>query len=224
MPAPVWEWCSALRRGKDRPIALHLGSTMTATLRVQVRPVLCAAGFSAAMNLLVLALPLLSLQVYDRVLTSRSVETLAMLTLLTLFALGAFALLDMLRLRLLAWAAVVFEESAAADLIKHGILLPEARRQHAVQALRDIKLLRSVIAGPLPAALFDLPWLPLFVAVLFVFDLWLGAIAAAGALLLFLLAWVDDLLHRRRVHTAASLSRVAADFSEEVFWGPWACN
>src|SRR5574339_180008 len=160
---------------------------------------LSAAFFSLVINLLMLAPALFMLQVFDRVVSSRSVETLVMLFLLTLVALLVMAYLDAIRARLLARAAIKMEKLLGPRVL--GSMLRQSARSNRAQSmhgLRDINSLRAFLTGPGIVAIFDAPWVPLFIALIFVFHPLLGSVALGGALLLIALTALNERLSRRR--------------------------
>lgn len=165
---------------------------------------------SAAVNLLMLTGSIFMLEVYDRVLPSRSVPTLiglvAVAGLLYLF-LGLF---DLIRNRILARVGDAFDAAMSARI--HDIVLVRPLRQgmdgDALQPLRDVDQVRSYLAGSGPAALFDLPWLPFYLAICFAFHFWIGVTAAAGAALLLALTIATEFGTRR--HVAAAVGHATA--------------
>ena len=165
---------------------------------------------SAAVNLLMLTGSIFMLEVYDRVLPSRSVPTLvglvAVAGLLYLF-LGLF---DLIRNRILARVGDAFDAALSARI--HDIVLVRPLRRgadgDALQPLRDVDQVRSYLAGSGPAALFDLPWLPFYLAICFAFHFWIGVTAAAGAALLMALTIATEFGTRR--HVAAAVGHATA--------------
>jgi len=173
----------------------------------QFRPFFLYAGlFSAAINLLLLMPSLYMLQVFDRVISSRSGETLTMLTLATVVALGMMALLEALRARLLSAAAVAMDAQIGPQVLD-GLLGEAARAGGSdyVHGLRDVATLRSFFTGSGIFALFDAPWLPFYVLIAFLFHPLLGTIALIGAVALLALVVVNERLSH------AGLDRLAAD-------------
>jgi PrtD family type I secretion system ABC transporter len=175
---------------------------------------LFAAFFSLAINLLLLAPPLYMLQVFDRVLASRSNETLALLTAGVLIALAMTAALDAVRARLLAEAGAALDR-AAGPAVLEGLLAHAAARldgrEHA-SALRDVACLRAFFGGAGILSLIDAPWLPAFVCVHFQFHPLLGATATAGALLMLTLAFVNERATRVPLERAQAEGRRAGRF------------
>jgi len=175
-----------------------------------------AAIFSLVMNLLMLAPALFMLQVYDRVITSRSVETLVMLLLVTVGALLFMSYLDMIRARLLSGAAVALEKllgpRVLADMVRRGIV-PGAR--DALYGLRDIASLRTFLTGPGIVALFDAPWVPIYVVVISLFHPLLGAIALFGGIALLAIAWLNEKMSRRPLEASQIEARKAGRFADQ---------
>jgi PrtD family type I secretion system ABC transporter len=164
----------------------------------------CAGLFSLAINLLQLTVPLYLLQVFDRVLSSRSHETLAALSVIALGALLVHLLLDQVRSRLLLAAGVTLDGVAGPAALQHAL------DGATGTALKDVSTLRGFLTGPGIVALFDAPWLPVYLGVLFMFHARLGAIAALGAALLLALAWLNERLTREPIGATHRASRIAA--------------
>ncbi len=180
----------------------------------RLTPLFLYAGlFSLAINLLLLAPPLYMLQVFDRVLSSRSEETLFVLTLGALVALVFMALLDVLRARLLTAGGVMLDRRLGPQVID-GLLARTARLGGGAYAgaARDVNTLRTFLSGTGLLSLLDAPWLPLFVLLIFLFHPVLGAVALAGAVLMLLLAFLNERLTRRRLDDAQVQTRRAGRF------------
>ena len=183
-------------------------------LVVRFKPFFFYAGlFSLAINLLLLVSPLYMLQVFDRVLTSRSQETLLVLTLATVAALAAMAILDLLRARLLAAAGMALDRLLGPRVID-GLLAQGARGAAAeqVNGMRDAHALRAFLTGSGVLALFDAPWLPVFLLIICAFHPLLGAMALAGAVLMLGLAVLNERLSRGPLERAQAEGRRAARF------------
>ena len=179
----------------------------------RLRPFFFYAGCSASSSTLLLVPPLYMLQVFDRVLASRSAETLAVLSVAAVVALLIMAILDVLRARLLAAAGAVLDRMLGPSVID-GLLAQTAKLSSAahLNGLRDVNTLRSFLGGTGLMTLFDAPWLPFFLLVIFLFHPILGAVAAAGALLMMLLALANERLTRGPLERAQSEGRRAARF------------
>ena len=174
-------------------------------------------GFGFASNLLVLASPLFMLQVYDRVLPSHSVETLALLLAVTLACLFSIALLDVALARLFTAAANEYENRIGTDLARAMVGDGGASKAARGQAsLRDVQTVSQFLSGPGVRALLDLPWFPIFLAVIFLMHPWLGAFAAGGAIVLGAMALLNDRMVRRRIALASAKSRRSAQLLDLV--------
>ncbi len=175
-------------------------------------------ALSAAVNLLMLAGPLFMLQIYDRVLTSRSEATLVMLLAIVVYLYGLMGLLDGLRGRILSRVGAGFQDALDERVFDaaHRAGRDPSRRGNPGQALQNLESVRGFLASPAPGALLDLPWTPFFVAVIFIFHPLLGWLAVAGATVLVALALVNRWATRRPRDGAARLSAEAAIRAEDV--------
>jgi PrtD family type I secretion system ABC transporter len=178
------------------------------------RPLFVYAGvFSLAINLLLLVPPLYMLQVFDRVLASRSGETLLVLTVAALTALLVMGLLDVLRSRLLAAAGIALDRRLGPQVLD-GLLAQTARLSGAsyLNGLRDVNTLRSFLGGSGLMTLFDAPWLPFFLLVIFLFHPLLGVVALAGAIVMVTLAFLNERMTREPLERAQAEARRAGRF------------
>ena len=142
--------------------------------------------FSAIINILLLTSPIFMLQVYDRVLTSRSQQTLIALLGVAILLLVLMAILDQLRSSILIRIGLSLDR-ALREHVFNGVIEQQLMRRSSgdgQQPVRDLDVVRSFLAGPGPIALFDLPWMPLYVALCFLLHPLLGALAIAGAVIL----------------------------------------
>jgi PrtD family type I secretion system ABC transporter len=184
------------------------------------RRLLLFAGFlSIVINLLTLLSPLYLLQVFDRVLTSRSEYTLALLTIATLVAFGFMAILDACRAVLLVRVGNLLDRHLSAQVFRKLVAVHPGRARHEI-TLRDLAILRRALSGGLLNVLFDLPWAVVFTLVIFLFHWLLGWVAVAGMLLLVLLAVIDARWSRGPTQRAAELGRSAANFAENAVRQP----
>lgn len=169
-------------------------------------------AFSFVIGLLMFVGPLYMLQVYDRVLASRSLPTLAVVTGAAVGALAVMAVIDGVRTRILVRAAARLDADIAPRLFEAVFT---ARLRHPegnqVQALRDLDTVRETIAGQGIAVLCDLPWAPLFVLVCFLIHPWLGIAAVAAACLSVAMALLNAAATRtpQREGTRAGLLAAA---------------
>ena len=175
-------------------------------------------AFSALVNLLMLTGPLFMLQVYDRVLASGSQETLAALFGLVAVLFLFMGLLDHARGRVLSRVGARFQ--AILDMrvfraVLHRALLPEDRARHAT-AMRDLESVQKALSGPAPIGWLDLPWTPMFLAIIFLFHWSLGLFALAGALLLMVIALLNQRRSREPGAVAADASLRAESYAETI--------
>lgn len=155
---------------------------------------LATAGFSGAINILMLSGSLFMLQVYDRVLASHSIPTLLALVVLIVILYLFQGALEMLRSRIFARIGRMVDgrlgDLAFESHLERG--LPRAGALPGASSFRDIEQLRAFLGGGGPSALFDLPWMPLYVALLFGLHPALGLIGVAGILVLSTLTFLTD--------------------------------
>ncbi|MET4327172.1 ATP-binding cassette subfamily C protein [Bradyrhizobium sp. i1.15.2] len=151
-----------------------------------------AAIFSLAINLLYLAGPLYMLQVYDRVISSASEVTLLMLTIALLMAFLALAGLDAVRARVLTRASIRLDQTIAARVMTAIIHRSAGAGGARSQLLRDFDTFRQFVTGMGIHAIFDLPWAPIYIAVIFVLHPLLGAFALGCSILLILMALFNE--------------------------------
>lgn len=142
--------------------------------------------FSGALNVLMLTGSIFMLQVYDRVLPSRSVPTLVGLVVIMAVLYAFQGILDMLRGRVLVRIGRSLDESLNASVYRTLVQQPLKTRGSAdgLQPLRDLDQLRGFLSSAGPTALFDLPWMPLYIGLCFVFHVWIGVAALIGVVLL----------------------------------------
>src|SRR5215831_455209 len=149
---------------------------LAAALRECWRAFRGVALFSGVVNLLMLAGPLYMLQIYDRVLSSRSVPTLVVLSV---FLVGAYAFqgaLDIIRSRVVVRASALLDRRLALTVHDAVIRLALGARNagDAQQPVRDLDQIRSFLTGAGPIAFVDFPWIPVFLFVCFLIHPWLG--------------------------------------------------
>jgi PrtD family type I secretion system ABC transporter len=151
--------------------------------------------FSLAINLLYLAAPIYMLQVYDRVVSSGSVSTLVMLTIALLMAFAALAGLDMVRARVLTRAGVRLDRLLSGRVVA-ATVERAAGGSAPSQPLRDFDSFRQFVTGQGIGAVFDLPWVPIYLAVIFLLHPWLGFFSIGCAVVLVVMAIVNEWLVR----------------------------
>lgn len=177
-------------------------SDLQKALRVCRQSFISAAFFSLFINLLMLTPPLYMLQIYDRVLASRSESTLVMLTLLVTALFVVMGGLELVRSRILVRTGARLDSLLNPRLFQamfdHSLQHPGG----SGQALHDLNNLRQFLTGNGLFAFFDLPWVPLYLAVLFLFHPLLGWFAVGSAILLFALALANELVTQKPLAAA----------------------
>lgn len=187
----------------DRSAGRLRGSEALAQVKRSLRrPFAAALLFSVVMNLLALTTPIYMSQIYDRVLSAYSAETLAMLTIITLGLLVLFVAVDHARNRVLTLAALKTEQDLGSALLAASVRDQLAGRTDASLPLRDLAALRSLATSPLMAVVFDAPLAPLYVLILFLIHWALGVATLVGALVMFGLASANQHATQKRVEAA----------------------
>lgn len=198
---------------------LHLGRTELAAARRESRSLFWAAFiFSIFVNLLMLTGPLYMLQVYDRVLGSRSEETLIALSILVAFLYAMMGFLDYARGRVLARVGARFQDKldrrVFTAMLRKSNLAPGAPETKS--GLRDLESVQTLLSSPALLALFDMPWTPLFLAAIFIFHPWLGYLALFGGTLLILLTLLNQRITRQPQLDSSINSVKANRLSDEI--------
>jgi PrtD family type I secretion system ABC transporter len=178
-------------------------SEIRSVLRACTGAFLIIAAFSLAINLLTFVAPLYMMQLFDRVLSSRSLDTLVMLTLIACAALAVLSLIDGIRSQMLARIGAWLSDLLGPRIVGgalHAVLRGDGAR--AGQGLRDLATLRGFLTGPAITPLMDVPWAPIFLLALFALHPVLGCVGLAGGALLFLLAIANEVLTKRPLQQA----------------------
>ncbi len=160
----------------------------------------CKAAFigvfiaSALVNILYLTGSFFMLEVYDRVLPSRSIPSLIALCALALLLYAFQGAFEMVRGRMLVRIAGSLDEAMSARIYRSIVQAPLKLRTQGdgLQALRDFDQVRSFLSGTGPAAFFDLPWLPFYIGICFMFHPWIGYVAVIGSLILIALTFLTN--------------------------------
>jgi ATP-binding cassette subfamily C protein len=175
---------------------------------------------SGIINVLMLTSSLFMMQVYDRVLGSQSVPTLVALSVIAIAAYLFQGWLDILRMRVLALIGERVDAEVGPKVHAAVIDLPlrtPQTNQEALQPFRQLEALRSFLAGAGPVALFDMPWMPIYLAVCFLLHPWLGWLTLAGALVLVILTLLTEVKSKGPSKAAAeaqSARNAAADAAQ----------
>ena len=173
------------------------------------------AAFSFVINLLYLAPAMFTLQVFDRVLSTNSQETLLLLVMGTGIALILLLMLDYLRNRIQQVLGIIVDERLSPPVV-NAIVGKMARgpQMSKVEGIRDVAALRNVFSANGLVALFDAPWVVVYVLVIWVFHPALGMGAAVAALFMLTLAWLNDRVNRRNLDALQVDGRRAQQYVE----------
>ncbi len=170
------------------------------------RTLLLTSLFGIFSNLLVLAPALYTMQVFSKVISSGSLETLLMLTVIAVGALLALALLDLVRGRIIARLGVVIEATLFEPVVARVVDRSKAGPAIGSQPLRDLAHLRRYLSGSQVLALIDAPWAPIFIFVLYLMHPWFGLLAMVTAVVMIVIAVINEALARapsREAHSSA---------------------
>jgi PrtD family type I secretion system ABC transporter len=170
---------------------------------------------SCAINVLYLTGSIFMLEIYDRVLPSRSVPTLIGLAILAAGMYLSQGILDLIRGRILGRIGTALDESLNRRVFDAMVRLPLVigARNEGLQPLRDLDAVRSFLSGMGPGAFFDLPWLPFYLAICFAFHFVIGLTALVGAIILVGLTLVTEYLSRAPAREATGLAARPTDLA-----------
>ena len=160
---------------------------------------------SATINLLYLTGSFFMLEVYDRVLPSRSIPTLVGLAVIAAVLFAFQGVLDIFRGRVLTRIGASLDEALSGRIFDIVVRLPlkTCTSGDGVQAVRDLDQVRAFMSSLGPTALFDLPWMPLYLGICFIFHFWIGMTAAIGALILVGITLLTEFRTREPTRAAA---------------------
>jgi PrtD family type I secretion system ABC transporter len=168
------------------------------------------AFFSMFINLLQLTFPIYMMAIYDRVLSSYSMPTLIAITIGAIAALIIMSTLEFIRSRLLVRCGVAIDQALSRTVLSRILSMAALFGVHPDQAsLRDVNVLRNFFAGNAIFTLFDIPWTPVFLAVIYLFHPIMGMVATAGAILLVVLAVANEFVSRKPLEAAGLVNNKA---------------
>ncbi|EGU31949.1 putative type I secretion system, ATP-binding protein [Vibrio ichthyoenteri ATCC 700023] len=172
-----------------------------------------AIAFSLGVNLLVLAVPIYSLQLFDRVMGSASLETMFALLAITVFLVSSQALLEYVRTLLMQRSALKLDTQLSGELLAKSISESSKSNRIEKNALQNLTTLRNFLVSPSTSSILDLPFTPLFLLLLFAFHPYIGSVALVGALVFAGLAAVMMLGGRK---ISAQAQQTTAQVSMEL--------
>ncbi len=172
------------------------------------RAFLAIALFSGMSNILMLSGALFMLEVYDRVLPSRSIPTLVALMILLVGLYGAQGVIDTIRSRILVRVGNSLDEAMSMRVYNAVVRLPLkiGGKSEGTQPIRDLDTVRGFLSGIGPIALFDLPWMPVYLIVCFVFHTYIGLTALFGAIVLVTITVLTELTTRQPTRSATQFA------------------
>lgn len=176
--------------------------------RRESRGLFWAVGlFGVFVNLLMLTGPIFMLQVYDRVLGSRSVATLIALSGLVAFLFAMYGLLEFARGRVMARAGARFQARMDARVFDAVLRKSSLRGSNETASnLADLEAVQRLMSSPAILSLSDVPWAPVFLAAIFIFHTWLGLLALGGGAVLILVAVINHFASRAPLNHAGAAS------------------
>ena len=175
---------------------------------------LMVALFSGLVNVLQLTVSMYMMQVFDRVLSTRNMDTLFFLTVIAFAALALLAILEAARQRVMQRIASWIEQRVAPEGFARAVESQLRGRPYRMEALRDLATCRGYLASPAALTLYDVPWVPAFLLVIFLLHPLLGAIAVGGALVLLGLTALNEITTSkllREANTAALVNQRRAE-------------
>jgi len=178
-------------------------SVLEAAVRGCRRAFVSIGAFTFAINLLVLTVPVYMVQVFDRVMTSRSVDTLLVLSIAAILAFAVMAALVLVRSRMMVQMGTWLDETLGPTVFSAGLVPQSGRPQTGPQAVRDLAQVRGFLTGSAVFTLLDAPWVPLFIGVIFLLHPLLGLTATLGAAVLFGIAYLNEVSTRQPLAQAS---------------------
>jgi ATP-binding cassette subfamily C protein len=194
---------------RNNDLAAKRGAAELAAVRREGLPLYWAVAiFSFFVNMLMLTGPLYMLNVYDRVLGSRSVETLIALSVLVAFLYGLMGILDFVRGRVMGRLGARFQARLDRRVFAASLRASNQSRppEEARTALRDLEAVQRLITSPALMAMFDLPWTPLFFLGIFIFHPALGILSLIGGAVLIVVAVANQITTKKPLETANAAS------------------
>lgn len=171
--------------------------------------------FSLCINLLMLTSSIYMMQVFDRVLVSRSGETLVMLTVIAVLALSTMARLDIVRTRIMQKVGGWLDDQISPVVLDMSITVALGREgRKSPEKLRDLSEIKAFLSGPSAIPILDAPWMPVFVGFMFLLHPMIGWISVSGAVVLLALAILNDWITRHSSAAASAASAKSLGFAD----------
>ena len=178
---------------------------------------LAVATFSFGINMLMLTIPIYMLQLIQNVIPNRSTDTLLLLTGIVVGGLFVLSMLEAIRDRILVYIGYWLDQQIAGDVLGSSILRSNRRgRSPSIRGLRDLATLRGFLTGSGLLPILDVPWTPIFIAVIFMLHPVIGIMTIVGAVMLFGLALANEVATRRKHVAASDSSEDSLDHAQAV--------
>ncbi|MEO1710634.1 MAG: type I secretion system permease/ATPase, partial [Pseudomonadota bacterium] len=201
----------------DRPPSAGISPLRAALTRYR-SAIVATAIFSCLINVLMLTGAFFMLLVYDRVLPSQSVPTLYALALIALFLFVSQGILDAIRSRLLSRLSIAYDLDLGPRILSAVYRVPAHKvGGDGLQLMRDHDRIRGFIGSPGPVAFFDLPWMPIYLLVIFLLHPLLGWAACGGAIVLVLLTLASEYLSKAPLKDLSQTSQARYKIAEAVY-------
>jgi PrtD family type I secretion system ABC transporter len=203
-----------MQRGEARPYGTPRRSELGEAIHACRGAFIGVGLMSCMVNVLYLTGSIFMLEIYDRVLPSRSISTLVGLIVLAGGLYVAQGILDLVRARILVRIGTALDEALSGRVFATVVRLPlVSGASQGLQPLRDLESVRTFLSGNGPGALFDLPWLPVYLAICFVFHPLIGLTATVGAVILIVLTILTEVLTRIRSGDGVGLAMHRSDMA-----------
>lgn len=173
--------------------------------------------FSGVLNLLALTGSIFMLQVYDRVLASRSVPTLVALSLLAIAMYGFLGLFEFLRMRVMSRAGFWLDAQLGLPTFRHWLARGLGGAQEGTRPLTDVAVIRQFLTSPGLMGIYDVPWIPLYLGIVFLIHYQLGLLTIGGALVVFGLALANERRTRHSLKEATAVEASETQFLEQTY-------
>lgn len=204
----------ANRKSEERRfLGIEIPQALAEALQQCRQHFIAAAVFSLLINILYLAPTLYMLQVYDRVVPTAGKTTLLFVTLALALALLALSALNMIRAQLLVRASERLDAQLAPRILEQMMAADTA---NTAQGMRDFDAIRSAVATPILAAVFDAPWTPVFLLAAFLLHFWIGLMAVLSAIVLLALAWWNQRATQAQMEVATTAMAASQNAQQAV--------
>ena len=197
-----------------RPPPKNANNPLTDAVKACMPAFTAIAVISVFINLTMLAMPLYSMQISDRVMTSRNAGTLVMLTIIVVLFLALYGFLEYVRSGIQLRASILFDDIVRRRLFE-ALMRTDVTGASKIGpvALRDVEMLRDAVQSGLVSQMFDAPWAPIFTLLCFMLHPMLGVVALAGAVTMILFSLITEKITSNSVKHTSQLSAESSQFA-----------